>query len=230
MEMITPRKVGSGLLACAGALLLTVRFPGSQSAAGTDAGAVPTEPHDDGRFFWGICALIVEQLALTVVALLTKRAVVHFSPVFVTAAQVFFASWFLMALAVLGKVAYPRDTSLLSDVTLLFTSFGGIVTLLYSVPVLTCLGYWLKAVGFRHLSASVVMLYQALQPVVATLLAVFFLGEQATVSSLSGTVLVMVALVMIGDRPAPPTSNSAPARGDGQEAEKVGAAGIEPST
>ncbi len=67
--------------------------------------------------------------------------------------------------------------------------------LLYIGLVPTALGYLLYARGLRHVSASTASVLTLFEPVVATLLGVFLIGEALSPSGWAGLVLAMAGLV-----------------------------------
>lgn len=77
-------------------------------------------------------------------------------------------------------------------------SWSGVAAVLWLGLVTTTLAYLLFGVGLRSLQPGHIATLNLLEPVVATILGVLVLGEQLGMTGWSGTVLVLVALGLLG--------------------------------
>lgn len=78
-----------------------------------------------------------------------------------------------------------------------FFSPNGWLTMVYLGLVATAFSYWIFARGLKTVQISTGVTLTLAEPLVATVLGLFFIGEQLSVTMLSGISLMFIALVLL---------------------------------
>jgi len=181
-ERMRLTRVLAGVFASASVLVLCKDNTGDPDVKG-----------EQKKYFLGLGLLAFQQVCITFNAVVQKRLVCAYPPIFVTALGTLWGGVFNFTYLAVVSAFFGLDMDLES----LWRSGPGLFGLAYSVLVVTCLAYSLKAVGIGLLSVSASMAYHSVQPVVSTILAAVYLEEAITSRSLMGIGGVVAALLLL---------------------------------
>lgn len=166
-ERATVSRIGGIALAGAGALLVV----GGESVAGT------------WRSFLGALMIVVNCLSYSVYLVISKNAMARLS------ARRVVARMFVVATVVMLPIAaWPMAHERWSQI-----STNAWLAIVLTIAGPTVAAYLLQAWSLRHADSSVVASYVYVQPVLATLLGVLFLGE-----TLRATVVIAALMIFAG--------------------------------
>jgi len=134
----------------------------------------------------GCMFLFNEAVAVSLITLYQKNLFVKYSPLETLAFTYPFAVLF-WTLTFLISLIFEQDCAL--------TGLE-VLGLLYSILFTSISAYFLKTFGNTILDASIVMLYQGVQPVVTFILAIMFLSEKMEWYEIVGATLIILSLLL----------------------------------
>ncbi len=130
----------------------------------------------------GVALCITSGLSYAIYTLLNKRMVGH-----APAGTITFAAFSVAVFVALPAAALQADLPALSTRDLMAAAYTGIVT--------AGLGYLLYSFALNHIQSATAVSLVQIEPVVAFGLAVFLLGEPASMAALAGLALVVVGVL-----------------------------------
>lgn len=178
-ERATAAKIGGIALAGAGALLVV-------SGEGFEGSA---------RSVLGALMIVGNCLAYSIYLVLSKPAMARLSPLHVVARMFAIGSVIMLPICA-WSLAHERWSSIPPSAWL---------ALLLVIVFPTVLGYVINAWALRHADSSLVAAYTYVQPVLATILAAIFLGEEIRGIVAVAAVLIFSGVALAGRRAVAPS-------------------------
>jgi len=143
----------------------------------------------------GLAAALAAAFAFTLYVLVAERAVTHRHPVSLLAFGLLFASLFWAVVQPLWAFPYGRLTDSVSlEGHLAGTHLPIALLAAFMIGLGTVVPFALLVTALRHVSATSAGLVAMLEPVAATVVAHFWLGETLATVQLAGGLVVLVAI------------------------------------
>jgi drug/metabolite transporter (DMT)-like permease len=143
----------------------------------------------------GLGAALAAALAFTLYILVAERAVAHRHPVSVLVFGLLFATLFWAVVQPLWAFPYGRLTDSVSlEGHLAGTDLPVVLLASFMIVLGTVVPFALLVTALRHVSATSAGLVAMLEPVVATIVAHFWLGETLATVQLAGGLVVLLAI------------------------------------
>jgi len=142
----------------------------------------------DWDTFFAICTMALSAVAFAYSVCLAKREIKNYGATLFMGMSSICSCLVILPFAIYVVLAMPTNI-----ITELKNSFWG---MLYMIFAGTTLGYFLYYTGIKHVTAFVASMAFFIKPVLACFFAWFFIDESMNAWTISGTAIIMLALIL----------------------------------